>query len=282
MTSITLFVAIIVCIYLSDKRCIDSLRFQRKPWTPTFLYSTSRRARTTVRVKVEASTSVSTTAKDKTLVQNDISEPITRTDLDDSKTSIYSNSTSSSISGSSPTFEASAKKKTMKKQGHPHSVNSRAKISAANKGKQPWNVGRKHSEETKARIAEKTREAMRRKKEAKALELGLTLEEYEKRKEKKKSEKKKKSLKGGLTEEGRKRISESQKKRWQDPEYRLRYTQITKGKRPHSEETKKKLSIAIKAKWQTEEYRSKPRKPPTEEVRIVLFIYFTLFYLRKS
>ena len=212
MTSITFFVAIIVCFYLSDKRCVYSLRFQRKPWTPPFSYSTSRRTQTTGRVKIESSTCVSTTAKDETLVQNDISETITRTDLDDSKTSIYSNFTSSSISGSSSTCEASAKEKPMKKQGHPHTPKSRAKISAANKGKQPWNVGRKHSEETKARIAEKTREAMRRKKEAKALELGLTLEEYELRKEKKKSEKKKKSLKGGLTEQGRKRISESQKK----------------------------------------------------------------------
>ena len=42
--------------------------------------------------------------------------------------------------------------------GFPHTEESKAKISAANKGKTPWNAGKKHSEETKRRIAEKTRE----------------------------------------------------------------------------------------------------------------------------
>jgi hypothetical protein len=45
-------------------------------------------------------------------------------------------------------------------KGHPHTNESKAKISAANKGKTPWNVGRQHSEETKRKIAEKTREAI--------------------------------------------------------------------------------------------------------------------------
>ena len=44
--------------------------------------------------------------------------------------------------------------------GTPHSAESKAKISAANKGKKPWNAGKQHSEETKRRIAEKTKEAM--------------------------------------------------------------------------------------------------------------------------
>jgi NUMOD3 motif len=56
--------------------------------------------------------------------------------------------------------------------GHPHSEESKARISAANKGKVPWNVGKKHSEETKARIAEKTKEAMLKRRIATALELG--------------------------------------------------------------------------------------------------------------
>ena len=62
------------------------------------------------------------------------------------------------------------------KTGHPHTTESRAKISAANKGKQPWNVGRQHSEETKRKISEKTKAAMLQRKTAKALEMGLTLE----------------------------------------------------------------------------------------------------------
>ena len=61
-----------------------------------------------------------------------------------------------------------------KVKGHAHSNESKAKISAANKGNTPWNVGRQHSEETKRRIAEKTREAMLRRKLAKAIELGMS------------------------------------------------------------------------------------------------------------
>ena len=96
--------------------------------------------------------------------------------------------------------------------GHPHSDESRAKISAANKGKVPWNVGKKHSEETRLRIAEKTKEAMLKRRIAKALELGFSsLEEHdEKKKQDKivlKKEKDKLKVKG-LTAEGRKRISD--------------------------------------------------------------------------
>lgn len=48
--------------------------------------------------------------------------------------------------------------------GRPHTVASRAKISAANKGKKPWNVGVGHSEETRRKIAEGARNAARRRK----------------------------------------------------------------------------------------------------------------------
>ena len=51
-------------------------------------------------------------------------------------------------------------------RGHPHTEQSRMKISQANKGKTPWNIGKKHSEETKRKIAVKTREAYLRRKEA--------------------------------------------------------------------------------------------------------------------
>jgi NUMOD3 motif len=44
--------------------------------------------------------------------------------------------------------------------GMPHTEETKMKISAANKGKVPWNKGRKHSEETKRKIAEATRRAM--------------------------------------------------------------------------------------------------------------------------
>ena len=96
--------------------------------------------------------------------------------------------------------------------GHAHSEISKAKISAANKGKVPWNVGKKHSEETKARIAEKTKEAMLKRRVAKALSEGFnSLADFE---EKKKQDKialkleKDKTKVKGLTEAGRKRISD--------------------------------------------------------------------------
>lgn len=96
--------------------------------------------------------------------------------------------------------------------GHPHSDASKARISAANKGKVPWNVGKKHSEETKMRIAEKTKEAMLKRRIATALELGFSsLEEHvEQKKQDKirlKIEKDKTKVKG-LTAEGRKKISD--------------------------------------------------------------------------
>lgn len=55
--------------------------------------------------------------------------------------------------------------------GRPHSVESRRKISEANKGKKPWNVGVSHSEETRRKIADGAREAARRRKESVALSL---------------------------------------------------------------------------------------------------------------
>ena len=63
-------------------------------------------------------------------------------------------------------------------RGHPHTEQSRMKISQANKGKTPWNIGKKHSEETKRKIAVKTREAYLRRKEAE--EMRIQTEEPEK------------------------------------------------------------------------------------------------------
>ena len=58
-----------------------------------------------------------------------------------------------------------------KRVGRPHTPISRARISAANKGRVPWNAGRKHSDETRRRIAEGTRVAIKRKHEAHRAEL---------------------------------------------------------------------------------------------------------------
>lgn len=54
--------------------------------------------------------------------------------------------------------------------GRAHTAESRAKISAANKGRTPWNAGKQHTDETRQRIAEGTRLAYQRKVEAKQRE----------------------------------------------------------------------------------------------------------------
>jgi len=151
--------------------------------------------------------------------------------------------------------------------GRPHTESSRAKISAANKGKVPWNVGKSHSEETRLLIAEKTREAMLRRKNLKLQELGMTQEDYELQRLQQKKEKKRSMVKGGLTEEGRKRISESVKERWKDPEYRAKYSVANKGARNHSDATRARISEAITLKWKQPEYRDKVKSKPSEEVR---------------
>lgn len=151
--------------------------------------------------------------------------------------------------------------------GRPHTEDSKAKISRANKGKVPWNIGKKHSPETKAKIARKTREAMLRRKQDKAEQLGLSIEAYEQRildeKRRQKASKPK-----GITPEGRRRISEALKRRWSDPEFRETYTKSMKGNRSHSKETRERISEAIRNKWKDQEYRAKiVRNTPSDEVK---------------
>jgi hypothetical protein len=96
--------------------------------------------------------------------------------------------------------------------GYTHTDVSRAKISAANKGKVPWNVGKQHSEETKQRIKEKTKESIERKKLAAAQAMGLTVAEMEAKKleEKRESKRLKDATKvKGITEDGRRRLAEA-------------------------------------------------------------------------
>ena len=190
--------------------------------------------------------------------------------------------------------------------GRPHTPESRAKISAANKGRVPWNSGRKHSEETRRRIAEGTRRAMLRKAQEKheAREklraedpeaFQKLVEEEEKaeaeaeaaarakrkarqelraqaaaqRRQQRRTEqdstinatsgrkvrRARVSTGGGrvnftFTAESRARISESLRRRWQDPEYRARRANATVGP-----ETRARLSAAMKAKWADGTYR---------------------------
>lgn len=125
----------------------------------------------------------------------------------------------------------------------------------------------KHSEETKRKIAENTRAANTRKKLQQAMALGMSLEQYEAFVLQEKEQKRQSKLKGGLSSEGRQRISESMKARWSSPGYKENYSNSTKGSRNHSEETRSRISEAIKLKWQDEAYRSKERVGPSAEVR---------------
>jgi len=150
-------------------------------------------------------------------------------------------------------------------KGHAHTEESKAKISAANKGKTPWNKGRKHSPETLEKIRQKTKEAMRKKKEKKALDLGyISLEEYEEVLKTQKKEKKEKSRKP--SEETRKKISAKLKARWADPEYREKAkgrslknlnNQVGFSNRTHSEETRRKIAERTRQNWQNPEYRAR-------------------------
>jgi len=148
-----------------------------------------------------------------------------------------------------------------------HTKESRAKISAANKGKRPWNAGIQHSEETKRKISERTRSAILKKKIAAAAAAGLSLVEYEAQKAEEKRARAASKRKGGLTDEGRKKISDSLKARWADPGYRAAYSAAMVGKRRHSEETRARISAAIKEKWNDDEYRAKISLAPSAETR---------------
>lgn len=141
--------------------------------------------------------------------------------------------------------------------GYSHTTSSKAKISAANKGKVPWNKGRQRSEEEKARIADGVRRRNREKFLAKLVDLGLTEEEYE---EQKKEERRKKDAerrarktpKGGYTptEETKAKISTILKEKWANGEMKKRsYTGPFRKGFSHSEETKEKIRQALKKKW---------------------------------
>lgn len=161
--------------------------------------------------------------------------------------------------------------------GRLHTEESRAKISAANKGRVPWNVGKQHSEETRRRIAEGTRKAMQRKAQERMRErerlraeepetyaallakevasdamkkAAAALKVKQKNEQRRRQAAERRQLKpeifrGGaptvavrqravascgranftFTAESRAKISESLRKRWQDPEYVMPTTQ---------------------------------------------------------
>ncbi|KAL9179293.1 hypothetical protein ACHAXT_008583 [Thalassiosira profunda] len=149
--------------------------------------------------------------------------------------------------------------------GFTHTSLSRAKISAANKGKKPWNKGKARSDEVKARIAAGVRRRNREKFLSKLAEEGITEEEYA---ERKKEERRKKdaerrarrTAKGGYTptEETKKKISKILKEKYANGEVKRKPRDPSKVRRgfKHSEETKQKIRESLKRKWAEDtEYR---------------------------
>ena len=149
--------------------------------------------------------------------------------------------------------------------GFTHTTSSRAKISAANKGKTPWNKGKARSDETKARIAEGVRRRNRERFLAKLNEEGITEEEYNERKKAERRAKDaerraRRTVKGGYTptEATKQKISKVLKEKYANGEVKKRKRDPTKVRRgfKHTEETKAKIRESLKRKWAEDiEYR---------------------------
>ncbi|KAL3944621.1 MAG: hypothetical protein SGBAC_001281 [Bacillariaceae sp.] len=151
--------------------------------------------------------------------------------------------------------------------GFSHTAASRAKIGAANKGKEPWNKGKARSEEVKARIAAGVRAKNRERFLQKLKDQGITEEEYNAqeaaKKAKKEAEKKaRQTAKGGYrpTEATKKKISKILKEKHARGEIKRRTVDPSKVRRgfTHTEETRAKISASLKERWATDpEYREK-------------------------
>ena len=151
--------------------------------------------------------------------------------------------------------------------GFSHTLASKAKIGAANKGKVPWNKGRERSPEERSRIAAGVRARNREKFLQQLNEMGVTEEEYDK---KKKEERRKKDAErrarrtenGGYrpTEETKAKISKILKEKHARGEIARRSVHPSKVRRgfTQSEETKQKISESLRMRWSMDpEYRER-------------------------
>mmetsp|Transcript_16523 Transcript_16523/g.33671 ORF Transcript_16523/g.33671 Transcript_16523/m.33671 type:complete len:422 (-) Transcript_16523:50-1315(-) len=168
------------------------------------------------------------------------------------------------------------------KPGRAHTAESRAKISAANKGKKPWNAGVKHSQATRDKIREgvlrklkekgyvpkpKKEEGAKSKRggplsdevkekisEAMKMKWSNTTFREERLAALRASRNAAAAKRGAVT---RVKISESLKRRWQDPVFRERQMTIRaeKGLDKPSLEVRRKISKSLKHRWKDEAYR---------------------------
>lgn len=158
--------------------------------------------------------------------------------------------------------------------GFSHTSASRAKISAANKGKVPWNKGKQRSDEVRARIAAGVRAKNRERFLQKLQEQGLTEEEYEAQKKEERRRKDaaraaRRTANGGYrpTEETKQKISKILKQKYANGEVKPRVVDPSKVRRgfTHSEETRRKISESLRKRWADDEtYRDNMVKKASE------------------
>jgi hypothetical protein len=146
--------------------------------------------------------------------------------------------------------------------GYTHTHASRAKISAGNKGKVPWNKGKTRSDEERARIAAGVRAKNRELFLKKLQEMGLTEEQYEVQKKearrKRDAERRaRKTVNGGYTPtiETRAKISKALKETHASGLVKKRHVDPSKVRKgfTHTEETRRRISESLKKRWSTDD-----------------------------
>jgi hypothetical protein len=141
--------------------------------------------------------------------------------------------------------------------GYTHTTASKAKISAANKGKVPWNKGVQRPDDVKARIAEGVRRKNRERFLQKLADMGMTEEQYEDQKKQEsilqdEEKQKRKTAQGGYraTEETKAKISSILKQKYANGDIKKKINNPTPRKGfTHSEETKEKIRATLRKKW---------------------------------
>ena len=144
--------------------------------------------------------------------------------------------------------------------GFTHTSASRAKISAANRGKVPWNKGKERSPETRAKIAAGVQARNRLRFLAKLETMGLTEEQYELQQKQEKERKRqaamaRRTAKGGYipTNETRQKISRILKEKYANQEIKPRNNTQSRRGFSHSEETRRKISESLRKRWSSDE-----------------------------
>lgn len=150
--------------------------------------------------------------------------------------------------------------------GFTHTAQSKAKISAANKGKAPWNKGQARSDDVRAKIAAGVRAANRMRFLQQLQALNLTEAEWEhqraeEQRRRRLEQQARRTAKGGYrpTPETKAKISKILKEKYANGEVKRREISPDRVRRgfSHSPETRAKISASLRQRWANDEtYRS--------------------------